>query len=177
MVATIMNSYDLTDGQEPMSHAEIDCLKMLTGELPEKPTIVNIGAADGVSTCAFLEASPDAFIYSIDVEQCPQEFDNVRGCGLDDSRVVRLLGRSEEIGVEFPYRCDLLFVDGGHFNAGNDIDVWRDKVKRGGIIAFHDYQEVCPPENPGSVFTDVNSRLDPDSAMALVDRVIAFRVG
>jgi len=172
-----MNSYDLTDGHEPMSHAEIDCLKALASELPDHATIVNIGAADGVSTCAFLEARPGALIYSIDVEECPQEFDNVRRCGLDATRVIRLLGRSEQIGASFPYRCDMLFVDGGHFNAANDIDAWRDKVVPGGIIAFHDYQEVCPPNNPGSVYADVNAKMDVSQAIAEVDRVIAFRVG
>jgi predicted O-methyltransferase YrrM len=171
-----MNSYDLTDGQEPMSHAEIDCLKELAGKLPDNPTIVNIGAADGVSTCAFLEARPGAFIYSVDVDECPQEFENVRKCGLAASHVVRLLGRSEEIGANFPYQCHLLFVDGGHFNAANDIDAWKDKVMAGGIIAFHDYQREPPPNNPGSVYGDVNARFDEGEAIAQVDRVIAFRV-
>lgn len=172
-----MNSYDLTDGHEPMSYAEIDCLKALAGNLSNNPLIVNIGAADGVSTCAFLEARPGALIYSVDVEECPRELENVRRCGLNPFRIVRLLGRSEEIGMLFPYAIDLLFVDGGHFNAGNDIEAWLDKVRPGGIVAFHDYQEVCPANNPGSVFADVNAKMGGYARIGdVVDRVIAFRV-
>ncbi len=39
-----MNCYDLTDGHEPISRAEIDYLKELVRGLPPKPVIVNIGA-------------------------------------------------------------------------------------------------------------------------------------
>ncbi len=171
-----MTSYDLTDGHDPMSHAEIDCLKALVRSLPDASLIVNIGAADGVSTCAFLEERPGALIYSVDVEPCPQEFENARRCGLDTARIVRLLGRSEEIGVHFPYRCDLLFVDGGHFNAGNDVDAWLHTVKPGGIVAFHDYLPITPPENPGSVFSDVQAKMGGYERIGdVVDRVIAFR--
>lgn len=173
-----MNSYDLTDGHEPMSHAEIDCLKALVRLLPDEPLIVNIGAADGVSTCAFLEEQPGALIYSVDVEPCPQEFENARRCGLDASRIMRLLGRSEEIGVHFPYLIDLLFVDGGHFNAGNDIDAWLHMVRTGGIVAFHDYMAEPPPNNPGTVYQDIEDRamLYRYAVIDRVDRVIAFRV-
>lgn len=172
-----MSVYDLTNGQDPMTYAEIDTLRDLARQLPEGATIVNIGAADGLSTIAFLEGCPTATIYSIDVDECPQEFENAIKCGVDSTRIIRLLGRSEEIGVHFPYKCHLLFVDGGHFNAGNDIKAWRDKVIPGGVVAFHDYIEHPPPNNPGSVYRDVNAHFDPATAIALVDRVIAFRGG
>lgn len=172
-----MNVYDLTDGQDPMTHAEIDILRDLAKELPEGALIVNIGAADGLSTIAFLEGCPTATIYSVDVDECPQEFENVRRCGLDTARVIRLLGRSEEIGQDFPYPCDLVFVDGGHFNAGNDTDAWLKTVKPGCVIAYHDYMAECPANNPGSVYADVNERLAGYyEEAAHVDRIIAFRV-
>jgi predicted O-methyltransferase YrrM len=169
-----MTVYDLTDGQDPMTYAEIDALRELARGLPASATIVNIGAADGLSTIAFLEGCPTATIYSVDVEPCEREFENAARCGVDAGRIARVLGRSEAIGKTFPYLVDLLFIDGGHFNAGNDLDAWGDKVKAGGYIAAHDYQEVCPPNNPGSVFSDINARLDPSGAMWRVDRLIAF---
>jgi len=171
-----MNVYDLTDGQDPMTHAEIDCLRDLAAGLPPSSVIVNIGAAAGLSTIAFLEGCPTGVIYSVDVDECPQEFDNAAKCGVDTARIIRVLGRSEEIGQAFSLKCDLLFVDGGHFNAGADIDAWRDKVKPGGVIAFHDYMEHCPPNNPGSVYKDVNEHFDEGEAIIRVDRVIAFRL-
>jgi predicted O-methyltransferase YrrM len=87
-------SYALTDGQEPISHNEIDYLAELALMLPDKPTIVNIGAWVGVSTCTFLQAKPDCIIYSIDVNPCNAEFENARKLGLDSSRIIRILGDS-----------------------------------------------------------------------------------
>lgn len=173
-----MNVYDLTDGHDPMTHAEIDALRDLARALPSHSLIVNIGAAGGLSTIAFLEGCPTAIIYSVDVNECPQEFENVAACGLNSTRVVRLLGRSEEIGVHFPYKCSLLFVDGGHFNAGNDTDAWLHCVESGGVVAYHDYMAEPPPNNPGCVYRDIEERglLDKYPVISRVDRVIAFRV-
>ena len=173
-----MKSYDLTDGKEPVSHAEIDYLKELAWTLAKDPVIVNIGAATGVSTTAFLEERPDCFIYSVDIYPCEQEFANVTKCGQDRSRVVRLLGDSTEIGPEFPYQCDMLFIDGDHWNAKGDIEAWveTEKVRPGGIIAFHDYQEVCAPNNPGSVYEHVNEGMVGYKKLGEVERVIAFRM-
>lgn len=176
-----MNSYDLTDGHEPVSWNEIDYLKQLAATLPPDPLIVNIGAATGVSTCAFLEARPDCRIFSVDIEPCQGEFDNVRACGLDVTRVIRLLGDSVEIGPHFPYQADLLFIDGNHWGAGKDLVAWVDggKVKPGGILALHDVMPSPPPENPGSVYSDLQTWLTTHGDFAQlgwIGRVMAFRV-
>ena len=118
-------------------------------------------------------------MYSVDVNECREEKENAEGLGFDPNRIIRLLGRSEEIGVKFPYRCDMLFVDGGHYNAGRDVDVWWDKVRVGGIMAFHDYLETTPSNNPGSVFDDLRERmgfiLSKFDKIGRVQRVIAFK--
>lgn len=170
-----MNSYDLTDGKEPVSHAEIDYLKELATSLPKDPVIVNIGAATGVSTCAFLEARSDCFIYSIDIKPCPEEFENLERCSLDRRKVVRLLGDSKVIGPKFPYLCDLLFVDGNHWDAGGDIEAWVKTGKVKGIVAFHDYMESPPPNNPGSVYEHVNEGMAGYEEIGQAERVVAFR--
>ena len=165
-------SYDLTDGHEPMSHAEIDCLKALAVSLPPNPLIVNIGAATGVSTCAFLEARPDCFIFSVDTEPCDDELEHAGR----PRNLVRLLGDSKEIGCRFPYLADLVFVDGDHWNAAGDILAWLDKVKPGGIMAFHDYiVPPNPPENPGDVYNQVNAGMGTYEQLTWVDRVVAYR--
>jgi len=176
-----MRPYDLTDGQEPVSWAEIDYLEQLAATLPPDPLIVGIGAATGVSTCAFLEARPDCLIYSVDIEPCEQEKANVAACGLDVTRVIRLLGDSKEFGPQFPYQCDLLFIDGDHWGAGKDLVAWVDtgRVKPGGILALHDVQEVCPPNNPGSVYSDLmawRAQHGDFAQLDWVDRVMAFKV-
>lgn len=170
-------SYQLTDSKEPMSYAEIDRLAELAQELPPNPLIVNIGAATGVSTCTFLEARPDCLIYSIDIDICRDEYDNAHRLGLDTARVLRLLGDSKVIGAEFDQLADMIFVDGSHWGAGEDAKVWTDKVKPGGIMAYHDFMEFPPPENPGSVFADVTANMDMSKQYGpVVDRVIAFRL-
>lgn len=171
-----MKSYTLTDGKEPISHAEIDALAELARNLPGAPIIINIGAWIGVSTCTFLEARPDCLIYSVDVNECAAEFENARQFGLDASRIIRLLGDSKTIGQYFPYEADMVFVDGDHWNAKGDIDAWRDKIKRDGVMAFHDYQRVCAPNNPGSVYEHVNEGMKGYELIELIERLIAFRI-
>jgi predicted O-methyltransferase YrrM len=176
----MLTAKDLTDGHEPVSHEEIDYLKELAKGLPPKPLIVNIGAATGVSTLAFLEARPDCLIYSVDVLPCEEELLHVRQGGHEVKKVIRLLGDSKEIGPGFPYLCDLIFIDGDHWGAGADIDAWvmTGKVRAGGVVAFHDYQEVCPPWNPGSVCLHVSRWHEAHPEFELlgrVDRVIAYR--
>lgn len=178
----MLNARDLTDGKEPMSYAEIECLKKLSRTLPENPTIVNIGADTGVSTLSFLEERPDCFIFSVDVLPCERELENVIKGGHKKGQVIRLLGDSTEFGPKFPQKCDLLFIDGDHWGAGKDIKAWVEtgKVKSGGVIAFHDWQpNGTAPNNPGSVTEDVRewSGAHPEfERIAEVERVIAFRM-
>lgn len=174
-------AYKLTDaeGKEPLSHAEIDYLAELTNTLPQNPLIVNIGAATGLSTITFLETRPKAIVFSIDVGSCPEELNNVMAAGLDVKRVIRMLGKSQDVGKHFPYKCDLLFVDGDHWNAAGDIETWvkGDKVKLGSIVAFHDFVEPpCPPNNPGEVFAHVNEGMQDYPLIGRVERIIAFRI-
>jgi len=174
-----ITAFDLSDGNEPMSYGEINLLVSLTQELTAEPLIVNIGAADGVSTMAMLEARSDAFIFSVDYGECPQERANLEAAGLDPARVVRLLGRSQDVGKHFPYDADLIFVDGGHDydSVKGDIEVWAWKVRPGCVLAFHDYIEPPPPENnPSYAYDAVNENLPNEfELVTLVDRLIAFR--
>jgi len=177
----LLSAKDLTDGKEPMSYAEIECLQKLARMIPDEPTIVNIGAATGVSTLAFLEERPDCFIFSIDVLPCEEELQNVMKGGHERKKVIRLLGDSKKIGPSFPAKCDLLFIDGDHWGAGKDLEAWVDtgKVKPGGIVALHDFQpDGCAPNNPGSVTEDVIAWRERTGyeKIAEVERVIAFRV-
>lgn len=176
-----MTPYDLTDSHEPVSWDEIDYLKQLAATLPPGPRIVNIGAATGVSTCTFLEARPDCVVYSIDIAECPQEKANVIACGLDAALLIQLCQDSVELGPIFPYKCDLLFIDGNHWGAGADLHAWVDtgKVKPGGILALHDCMVEPPPENPGSVYSDLmawHAQHEDFIQLGWVDRVMAFRV-
>jgi len=174
-----ITAFDLSDGNEPMSYGEINFLVSLVKKLPADPIIVNIGAADGVSTVAMLEARRDAFIFSADIGECPQERANLEAAGLDTARVIRLLGRSQDIGKEFPCEADMVLVDGGHDykSVKGDIEVWPWKVKVGGTLAFHDYIEPPrPANNPSEAYEAVNENLPAEFELTgQVDRLIAFQ--
>jgi hypothetical protein len=101
-------------------------LKECAKTLPPEPLIINIGAGAGTGVVAVLEERPDAFVFSIDKEEAKLERTSIQVCGLDPCRCVRLLGRSWDVGKHFPFRVDLVFVDGG-------------------IIAFHDYNHDKVP--------------------------------
>ena len=133
-----MNSYDISDKHGMMSLEEIDLLKQCVALLPPRPVIVVIGANVGTATCAIMEANPQAFIFSIDVKPYVDERNNLDACGLPSLRVVRLLGKSQEIGVAFPYRVDMVLVDGAHHPEAveGDIAVWKPRART--VICFHD---------------------------------------
>lgn len=163
----------------PMTLPEVECLKELCRSLPSNPVIVQIGAERGTSTLAILEARTDAFIFSIDKGVCEREFENLRKAELPWKRVVRLLGRSQDIGVHWPFRVDMVFVDGDHSEEGvrGDITVWLGKIVREGIIAFHDYiPEPIPPEIKGRVVYAVDDLMRFHEVIACVERLKAFRV-
>lgn len=139
-----MNYKDLCGPDpNPMTLEEADALREIVISLPENPTIIQIGAERGASTVAMLDARPDAFIFSIDCGKRPEEFENLKRADLPWQRVARGLGRSQDIGVAWPWEADLVFIDGDHRRPGIDEDIalWADKAKT--WLVFHDY---IPPE-------------------------------
>lgn len=176
-----LTSYELTDGKEPVSTDEINFLKDLADTLPDGATVIQIGAATGVMTLALLEERPDLDrIYSVDIDECRAELENVVKGEHDAGKVVRVLGDSKAIGPDFPHQADLLIIDGDHFGAAYDLVTWVDTghVKPGGILACHDFLEVNPPENPGDVFAQVmtwHSVHEEYELLGRIERLIAFR--
>ncbi|RLC88791.1 MAG: hypothetical protein DRJ03_01575 [Chloroflexi bacterium] len=166
-----------------MSHEEVDALKELVRELPYTPTIIQIGAERGCSTVAMLEERPLAFILSIDIGERPEERANVERAELDHRQVVRALGRSQDIGLWWPmnWECDMLFIDGDHRYEGvsQDLYIWADKIKPGGILALHDYiEDPIPAHIKGRVAHAVRDWLekhDEYEEIARCQRLIAFQ--
>lgn len=163
----------------PMTEKECLGLQELAEELPKNPIIIQIGAERGTSTLALLEARPDAYIYSIDVGLCPQEFENIRKAGLNENQVERVLGKSQDVGLTWDIMCDMLFVDGDHSRAGvrRDIVLFVPMVKRNGIIAFHDYiLPPIPPEIKGRVHEAVDELMTGQYEEILwIERLKAFK--
>ncbi len=175
------SSFDLAGPDpNPMTVEEVKMLKQLVAELPENPVIINIGAERGTSTLAMLEERNDAVIFSSDVAPCEGEKENIRKAGLDDTKVIRCLGRSQDIGRFWPFYVDFVWVDGEHSYDGvsGDIDSWLGKITKGGIMAFHDYFEGEPPaHNPSGAGQAIREKMiDKYDLIASVDRLRAFRI-
>lgn len=164
------------DGQ--MHEAEVVALKGLVRHIPADPFIVNIGAGlEGISTLAMLEERPDALIFSIDIAPCSGEMESLRRAGVDRRRVVRLLGRSQDIGVHWRFPMDFLFVDGWHHYAEAlmDLRLFVPWVKPRGIIACHDYVPCSQAKKAKRATFAIDEGMAGHEEILHVDRLKAFR--
>lgn len=131
-------------------HEEVDALQELARSLPHGAHIVNIGAGNGTSGLAFMQARPDLRITTIDIQLESSPFGCLQGeeavfrkadCW-GDPRHQQIHGDSKDVGRDWTQGpVDLVFVDGGHqyHEAKGDLDVWRQHIRPGGLLAVHDY--------------------------------------
>lgn len=189
-MAELLTSYDLAGPDpNPMTVDEVDALKAVCRQLPENPIIIQIGAERGVSTLAMLEERPDAFIFSIDVGERPEERRNLFDGGHDARRVVRGLGRSQNIGAFWPsdWFCHLLLIDGDHRYDGvaGDIDVWvENATDENSYVVFHDYipPEERAPQIIGRVYEAIHDKIGIGVGceflrfVSLTDRLLVLKV-
>jgi cephalosporin hydroxylase len=115
--------------------------------------VIEIGAGHGGMLAAFcVAAADDATIVSVDLEGGPF------GSGASDDDLLRrakpLPGQTlhlvrgdshepvtrERVAALLPRPADVLLIDGDHTYRGvkADYDLYRDLVRQGGVIAFHD---------------------------------------
>lgn len=166
-----MTAFDLTGEQYHHTVSDVIHLQALVRLLPPAPLIVNIGACFGTSALAMLEADRDTVIFSIDIAECPLEIEHIEQAGQDTTRVIRVLGRSQDVGQHWPGPVDMVFVDGQHDYQAvvADIHAWQSHIKPGGILAFHDYgASICPEVKPAvdSVFGNTEPLLHVETLKA-----------
>lgn len=172
-----MNAYDISDKYRMLSRDEVDLIKKCVKFLPTNPTILNIGANVGTSTCAMLDANPDAFIYSIDKKDCPDEIQNVIACDHNSDQVYQIVGNTKKFDVsQLGTKIDMSFIDGGHDDETlkNDIEKFIPITRH--IVLFHDYHHPRYAANP-----NINLDTIVDEAMKDWERIgearylVAFR--
>jgi predicted O-methyltransferase YrrM len=149
--------------------SELRDFLLLAKELNPR-AVVEIGTALGGTLFLLTRvAAPDAVLVSVDLSS-PRDLSfgggNVARRGpfyeafaLDDQRVHFIAGDSHDAGTRAAVEqrldgreADLLFIDGDHSEVGvaQDYELYRDLVREGGLIAFHDIVEG-PPELVGGV--------------------------
>lgn len=170
-----LSPYDITGEAFWFQRHDVDTLRQLVFTLPPSPVVVNIGAGFGTSALTIVEARADAFVFSIDVCERPDEELHLRQAGLwEQHRVVRILGRSQDAGARWPWPVAMVFVDGDHSQDGvmADARAWLPAIRPGGIIAFHDYGRASLP----SVAWGVDAVMGGYEVILHNDTLIAYRV-
>lgn len=173
-----MNAKELAKRGGMLSEDEVDAIQKVVGMIHDvdRPVIVNIGAGLGTSTLAILEASPRAFIFEIDRKLRPEAIKNIQEAGFSgQNRVVRIIGNSWDIGENWPYQADMIFVDGAHYDEAviADIEAWFPKLKPFGYILFHDYNHPNVP----SLTAIVNQRMGHLDIVCEARYLIGFQKG
>jgi SAM-dependent methyltransferase len=119
-------------------------------QLPLKQfDLLEIGSFAGESTAIFAKYAnkiyavdpwinyPDGDKNSAFPVDAEQFFDNVVKL---NPNIIKIKLTSEEAVKQFEDESlDIIYIDGDHFKAGFDIDLWMSKVKKDGWIAGHDY--------------------------------------
>lgn len=151
----MITSYDISDKTSMMSRGEIDTLKKYARKLPTNAIAIIIGAGTGTSSLAIMEERTDITIFSVDIAfptagmYEPGEKENLKRAGMWDSgNVIQILGNSQRIGKIWPYRYDMIFIDGDHRYefVKQDVNLWIPRAKKNAIVMFHDYgsKEIKP---------------------------------
>lgn len=128
-------------------------------QLPEGAQVAEIGVYLGHSV-AFMatlakEAKKKITVHAIDTfmgsnEHTKRHFynefiDNIFKCGVSDNVLV-LVEDSVKAAQIVPETFDFVFIDAAHDyqSVKADIEAWAPKVKKGGILAGHDYCRSWP---------------------------------
>ncbi len=168
-------------------------LYQIAKKLPPGARVVEIGSWKGRSTYCIAKGLKDGRIYAIDPfdasgEQGSRELyahekgnlplveqfkRNLQQHGLLDKIVVQQ-GYSREF-ADVVDEADFIFIDGDHSPEGcdHDFQMFAPKVKKGGLLGFHDYDPRRPELGPTWV---VENRLKHSDAWTLVGRWVSLIV-
>lgn len=182
-----MNSYELSDWLEYLSHQEIDLLKALARSLPPHPLVVNIGAGAGTAAVAFFESRNDLWLVTIDIQKessplgCLEgEYNALEASGLSYHDRYRQIHGDSKVVEWDDEPLDMVLVDGDHTLEGcsGDIEAWLPRLKKGGIMALHDYRKPeSDKPHPGVDQAVDELLLGKYDIVGLADTLIAFRIG
>ena len=163
---------------------EVFLIQAIAQSLKDNAVMVCLGTGVGTGSLAMAEMKPDAKLYSIDISE-----GGPYG-GLENERnafyaanihpyPLQTLGDSTKVHSRWDVisknaKIDFLFIDADHSEEAltKDIDGWALFVRKGGYIAFHDYESV----NWHSVTSVVDEKMkDGWRLVHAVDTLIVFQ--
>lgn len=120
---------------------EARALRALARRVPKGGTIVEIGLGCGESAALFLAATKGRHARVISVDSHPRREVLDRTIARGGHVIARTSRAAAQAYARTTAPIDLLFIDGGHsfHDAFNDVQAWVPLVRRGGIVALHDY--------------------------------------
>ncbi|CCB89783.1 class I SAM-dependent methyltransferase [Simkania negevensis] len=142
-----------------------DYLKLLTLlHQVEVKSLAEIGVWAGFNAFELRQLFPEAHLYlidpweltpnyledglspAIDPYQFQQAYECTRSLFRDDQNVTILKKNSTDALTEVPNHLDLVFIDGNHSYRAvkDDIQNWRRKIRRGGLLTGHNYHPNFP---------------------------------
>jgi hypothetical protein len=127
-----------------------------------------------------LEEDNKLIVFSVDIlgsgsEITTNEHLRLMECGDEYThRVKKIWGDSKIVGINWPIKIDYLFIDGDHSYDGcaGDINAWLPHVKKGGVVAFHDYESPNWPD----VKVAVLELMSKHEFIGKSDSVVSYRV-
>ncbi len=105
--------------------------------------IVEVGVSRGINACKVLELCPKIEkMYLVDISKDVFDIGMFTDAKVD-SKIQFICLPSIEAVHHVPDELDLVFIDANHGydECKRDIKTWLPKVRKGGIIAGHDYLE------------------------------------
>lgn len=143
--------YDLTiPGYMP--EQDLIYISELAAQVPENGIIVELGSYKGRSAVAWASSChPSVTVYCVDTFVYldlaePDFFEEFKENTKEYPNIVPIRGWSPML-IDFPKcKIDLFFNDGTHANPydWNNFEYFMGRIKRGGILAGHDYDPAWP---------------------------------
>ena len=142
-------------GVESHSHGpELQALIDYIGKSGKKPLVVEIGSYCGASAIAMAEAAKSGKVICVDPFVGKHRKNNSKNLTetlfrknvLKKYKNVTLLKlTSEKAALKVKGEIDFLLIDGNHEDefVALDCKLWLPKVKPGGFVGFHDYNNVA----------------------------------
>lgn len=141
------------DGKSGVEDTTPGLIELCREWVRSEDTVVEIGCFAGVSTSVFARFA--RFVVGVDpwgdnadeYGELPVERLKEAEVAFDAMceahwNVVKMKGRSADVAKLLPDRkADLIYIDGDHSERGfkTDVEVWRPKLKPGGLLAGHDH--------------------------------------